>query len=288
MKRTTGMLAAAVVVLSSAPAFACHRHLFFWHHCNEPLIAAVPVPMPPVIPIPIPMPVAVAAPMYVAEPMPMPQPPMVVAQAAPALPYGYTELPPVVGEPVAVSPAPVYAAPGPVYVTPVPVAPIVVAPPPAPVVVAAPMVVTHEETVQRLAAKWMPGISAPVSWEDRAIGPGSFTNNIGVEARINRYFAVRGDLELRNGVRNWDIPGIKLSAFPGHRVHPFASISLSITQADATPGKVSLGYMAAAGLDITLFRYFFITGEVRYSDVPGNCCALPRVTGLVGAGVQFL
>jgi hypothetical protein len=274
MKRTTGMLAAALVVLTSAPAFACHRHLFFWHHCNEPLIGAqvavpVPLPLPPIVPMMMAVPVPV--PVYVAQVEPMPPPPMVVAPEP-----MYAPLPPVVPEPVA--PAPVYVAPAP--------APVYMAP--APVVIAAPVVVTHEETVARLAAKWMPGLSAPLSWEDRQIGPSSFTNNFGVEARINNYFAIRGDLEIRNGARNWDIPGIKVAAFPFHRVHPFASLSLAINQADSVPNKVSLGFMAAAGFDITLFKYFFITAEARYSAVPGNCCALPRVTGLIGVGVQFL
>jgi hypothetical protein len=45
--------------------------------------------------------------------------------------------------------------------------------------------------------------------------------------------------------------------------------------------------MAAAGLDINVFRWLFVTAEARYAVQPGNCCALPRVTGLVGAGVQF-
>ena len=51
--------------------------------------------------------------------------------------------------------------------------------------------------------------------------------------------------------------------------------------------RVSLGIMGAAGLDILVFRWLFVTAEARYAVQPGNCCALPRVTGLVGAGVQF-
>src|SRR5258707_636770 len=83
------------------------------------------------------------------------------------------------------------------------------------------------------------------------------------------------------GARSWDIPGLKVSLFPESRVHPFGSLSLALNQTDAAANRVSIGFMAAAGIDITLFRYFFVTAEARYAAVPGNCCALPRVTGLV-------
>ncbi|MBK7865481.1 MAG: hypothetical protein IPJ65_44160 [Archangiaceae bacterium] len=256
------LLAALTVVFTSAPAFACHRHLFFWHHCQETVVAVAP----PIIPIPIPIP----APVYVAQ--------------APVQVYVQGDMPPppmVVAEPVYVAPPP---APAPVVVA----RPVAVVP--APVVVVQPQQPKEEEPgYARLAVKWAPGLSAVVDTQAKAFGPASFAQNFGLEFRLSRYFALRGDLELRSGARSWDIPGIKVSLFPSSRVHPFASASLSINQVDGQPAnRVSLGFMAAAGLDITVWRWFFLSAEARYNTIPGNCCALPRVTGLVGAGVQFL
>lgn len=253
MSLRTGLLAAFVVLFTSAPAFACHRHLFFWHHCKEvptpSQAVALVIPAPPVH-------------IYVQqEEAPMPPPPLVVAQ--------------------------------PVYVAPPPPPPVVyIAPRPAPVV-AAPVVVAQpvqqeEEGVKRVAVKYAPGISAVLDTQAKELGPASFVNSIGAEFRLSRYFALRGDAEFRSGARTWNIPGLKVSLFPNSRVHPFASASLAINQVDGAPAnRVSLGLMGAAGLDITVFRWLFVTAEARYAVQPGNCCALPRVTGLVGVGVQF-
>lgn len=271
MSLRTRLLAAFAVVFTSAPAFACHRHLFFWHGCREtpaPAVAVAPMVVPLPVPHVVPVPVVLAAPppprvVYVqAEEAPLPPPPMVVA-------------------PVVVAPAP-----------PPPPAPVVVVQP-RPVVAAAPVVVAQpqlppEEPVKRIALKYAPGISAVLDTEAKEFGPASFTNSIGAEFRLSRYFALRGDVELRQGSRSWQIPGLKVSLFPSSRVHPFASASLMINQVDNAPAnRVSLGFMAAAGLDITVFRWLFLTAEARYQVQPGNCCALPRVAGLVGVGVQF-
>lgn len=266
MRVTTRLLAAAVVLLTSAPAFAhCHRHLFFWHHCNEtPAVQVavapvfVPLPVPHVVPVPVP------AQVYVAD-SDFPPPPMVDAE-------------PVYAPPPAPPQPPV------VYVAPAP-RPVVVA---TPVVAAQPVQKEEEPSLKRLAVKWAPGITAVLDSEAKELGPASFANNFGAEFRITRYFALRADLELRSGARSWEIPGLKVSLFPSSRIHPFASASLSINQADGQPAnKVSLGIMGAVGLDLTIWNWLFVTAEARYNTVPGNCCALPRVTGLVGAGVQF-
>lgn len=265
MSLRSGLFAAAVVVLTSAPAFACHRHLFFRHHCRDtvPAVAfaplVVPLPIPHVVPVPVPVYVAPAPPPVVYVQDDFPPPPMVVAQ-------------PMVVVPVAPLPPPPPVAPAPVVVAPVVVAQL----PP------------QEEPFKRVAVKYQPGLSAVLDTQAKEFGPPSFSNNFGAEFRISRYFALRGDVELRSGARSWQIPGLKVSLFPNSRVHPFASASLAINQVDGVPAnRVSLGLVGAVGLDITIFRWLFVTAEARYAVQPGNCCALPRVTGLVGAGVQF-
>ena len=142
----------------------------------------------------------------------------------------------------------------------------------------------------RISVRYAPGISAPVSFDDQrfGVGPAAWIHSPGVEVRISRYFSIRADAELRDGAQTWLIPGIKLSAMPHARVHPWISLSAALHRVDAAPGRVAVGLMKAVGLDFTVFKYFFLSGEVRVSVVPGDCCSLPRVSGLFGAGVQFL
>ncbi|MBL8953482.1 MAG: hypothetical protein JNK82_22090 [Myxococcaceae bacterium] len=271
MSLRSGLLAAAVVVLSSAPAFAGHRHRHWWHPHVSVGHLVIPLPVPHVIPVPVP----VVAPVVIAQ---APPPPVVYVED------DFSAPPMVVAQPVPVAPAPVVvAAPVPV---PVPV------PAPAPVAVAAPVVVAQpvvvEDPVKRVALKYAPGMSAVLDMENRELGPASFTNVIGAEFRISRYFALVGGVELRQGARSWQIPGLKVTLFPSSRVHPFASASLALNQVDGQPSnRFSLGVLGAAGLEINVFRWLFLTAEARYAVTPGNCCALPRVGGLVGVGVQF-
>lgn len=274
MSLRSRLLAAVVVVLTSAPAFAGH-HRHWRHHGWHGRVAiapfVIPLPVPHVVPVPVPvMPVVIAqaAPVVVEESDDFSPPPMVIAQ-------------PVVVAPVAAAPPPVVAVPVPVPV-----------PAPAPVAVAAPVVVAQvpqeDTSFRRLAVKYSPGLSAVVDTDAKEFGPATFTNVIGAEFRLSRYFALTGGLELREGSRSWQIPGLKVSLFPSSRVHPFAQASLAINQVDGTPAnRFSLGVVGSAGLDIAIFRWLFLTAEARYAVTPGNCCALPRVAGLVGAGVQF-
>jgi len=277
MSFRSGLLAAAVVVLSSAPAFAGHRH-HWWHRHHRIAIAplVIPLPVPHVVPVPLPIfpaPVVIAQapPPVVVESDDFSAPPLVVAPVAP-----------VVVAPVAPPPPP----------APVVVAPVAPAPAPAPVVVAAPVVVQQQPqedtSFRRLAVKYSPGISAVVDIDEKEFGPATFTNVIGAEFRLSRYFALTGGLEIREGSRSWQIPGLKVSLFPNSRVHPFAQGALALNQVDGTgSNRFSLGVVGSAGLDITVFRWLFLSAEARYAVTPGNCCALPRVAGLVGVGVQL-
>ncbi len=142
----------------------------------------------------------------------------------------------------------------------------------------------HE--VQRVAVKWTPGFSVPVSF-DHGLGVGSpaLGQSFGLEYRLTHIFALRADMEMRNDARSFDIPGLKISA-PFSRFRPFVSGGLSLAQSAAAPGT-DIGFVAAAGIDIVLFRHFFITGEARYHAFPADCCSLPRVSGLVGIGASF-
>jgi len=273
MRRLASAFAVLAGVLLSGSAFACGHHhgvhvglgplylsLGHYHPCEEvviaPPVAYVPAPMVVVpAPVPVPVPVAVAAPVYVAE-EPMMPPPMVVAPA------------PVVVAPVAPPPPPMVAAP-------VVVAPAVVAPPP--------------DEVQRVAVKWMPGFSAPIDTDKKALGQPILSQNFGLEYRLSHYWALRGDLEMHSGAMSIDVPGLKFSLLPHSRVRPFASIALSLGKNAADPtDSIAVGFTGAAGLDIILFKYVFLTGEVRYRNYPSDCCSLPRVSGLVGIGAQFL
>lgn len=161
------------------------------------------------------------------------------------------------------------------------------------VVLSAGEVEEQPEPMQRtVQVRYAPGISAPseLSIADQrfGVGPAAWVHSPGVQVRFSRYFAVRADAELRQGAQTWHIPGIKLTGMPDSRVRPWISLSVALHQSNADPGRIAVGFMKAAGLDVTLFKYFFLTGEVRVDYVPGNCCTLPRVAGLLGAGAQFL
>jgi hypothetical protein len=265
-------LAAVTAVSLSTPAFACGHHglaiglgplylaVGHAHPCPE-VIAAVPV----VVPVPVPGPV----PMVMPVPIPAPLP--VIVEEEPMVP-----------PPMVVAPAPVMVVPAPVVVA----AP----PPPAPAVVVAPPVVAPpppDEPV-RLAVKWMPGLSTAVQWDKMGFGSPTLGQNFGLEYRLSHYVALRADLEMRSGAMNIDVPGLKFSLLPHSRIRPFASGGLSLGKNAADPNNgIAVGFVAGAGLDVMIFRWLFLTGEVRYHSYPAECCSLPRVSGLVGLGAQF-
>jgi hypothetical protein len=218
----------------------------------------VPVPVPAPVPIVMPVPIPAPLPVVVEEEEPMMPPPMVVAPA-----------------PVVVVPAPVVAAPPPPPAPPVVVVPV--APPPPP-----------EEGPVRLAVKWMPGLSTSVAWDKMGFGAPTLGQNFGLEYRLSHYVALRADLEMRSGAMNIDVPGLKFSLLPHSRIRPFASGGLSLGKNAADPNNgIAVGFVAGAGLDVMIFRWLFLTGEVRYHSFPAECCSLPRVSGLVGVGAQF-
>jgi hypothetical protein len=194
--------------------------------------------------------------------------------------------------PLVVAQAPVYLPPPPppMYVMP---PPLVVAP------VAMPPPVVRQRVVEApapegpalLAVKYLPGASAEVGLSQAnglVASTPSFTHDVGLELRLSRWFALRSDAEFRPGARSWDVLGLKLWLAPDSVVKPFLSASVSGSQADALPGHLAIGVVAAAGLDVMLGRHFFLSGEARYRVAPGACCAdVPQVTGLIGGGVAF-
>jgi hypothetical protein len=259
-------LAALSAVVLSTPAFACGHsglhvgvgplYLGIGHYHPCPAAVAV-VPVPP-LPAPPALPVAVI-------PVPVPEP-MAMVEIEPPLPP-----PPMVVAPVVIP------------------APVVVPVPPPPPVVAAPIVVAPPDEPQRLAVKWMPGFSAPVAIGDSfGVGQPTLGQSFGIEYRLSHYFALRGDLEMRSGARSFDVPGLKFSILPHSRLRPFVSGGLALGQSAADPNNgLSIGFVGAAGLDLILFKYLFVTGEVRYRNFPADCCSLPRISGLVGIGASF-
>jgi hypothetical protein len=119
------------------------------------------------------------------------------------------------------------------------------------------------------------------------VGPSSFINSLGFEFRFWRMLGVRADVELRSAERVWS-EGFKVTPFPWWRVRPFASASLTLHESGLQSLRTpAIGFMAALGVDVTVFRHVFVTAEARYDALPGNCCALPRLSGLIGAGVQW-
>lgn len=92
---------------------------------------------------------------------------------------------------------------------------------------------------------------------------------------------------MRATSRSWDAAGLKLS-LPIPVLSPYVSGSLSASEAYNSPGRYSLGAVAAAGVDLKIGRHFFIEGEVRYRVAPGDCCREePQLSALIGAGVAF-
>ncbi|MDP1822941.1 MAG: hypothetical protein Q8L48_06860 [Archangium sp.] len=262
MPRLVRLIAVLSIVGVSAPAFACRTgggvgiqlgSVFFGfsrhrHNCPPVVVQAVPVPLPPVA-------------YYTQQPQVVYAPP-----------------------PVVYSPPPmVYAAPPPpvVYAN----APLVAAP-----VVQAKVARPQRERPGLLAVKYMPGVSTNPSMPDGSLefdGTG-FAHSPGIEVRLTRWFALRSDLEFRQGGRTWDMLGVKLSLFPNSPVKPYGSVSFSGNENYQNPGKYSFGFAAAGGLDVFIGKHFFLEAEVRYRMTPGACCSdVPALTGLVGGGVAF-
>jgi hypothetical protein len=190
--------------------------------------------------------------------------------------------------PVAYAQAPVEYAPPPVMMAPQ----LVVPPPPVvvpPVVVAPAAPPPRPERMPFLALKYAPGASAPVALSNGVeTGGVGFAHSVGLELRVARWLAVRSDYEMRPEGRSWDMVGLKLSPFSRWVLRPYASVSLSGSEAYALPGKFQLGMVGAAGLDLFFGRHFFLEAEARYRVSPSDCCReVPHLTGLLGAGVAF-
>ncbi len=199
-----------------------------------------------------------------------PCPEQVLLASAPTAP------PMVYAQPIYVQPAP---RPHSVYVAPAP-APNVMAriDPPRPV-----------DRPARLGIKYLPGFNSAVvlSNDVLAVGQPTFAHSLGVEYRFTHWLAARSDFEMRASSRSWDALGLKLS-LPIPFFAPYISGSLSASEAYQSPGRYSLGAVAALGFDIKLGRHFFIEAEARYRVAPGDCCREePQVSALVGAGVAF-
>lgn len=219
-------------------------------------------------------------------------PPPVYVQPAPV----YVQPPPVVYQspPVVMAPPPMVEAPAPVVVAPAPV----VVQPPAPVVVQPPQqVVTRTVAAPQvdrpalLGLKYTPGFSGVFATSPGTIGftGARFTHSAGLEARLSRWFALRSDVELRDGSRSFDVIGAKVwLAGAEWTAKPYLSASLSGTFADARPNALTVGVVGAGGLDVFFGKHFFLEAEVRYRVLPSSCCSdVPQLTGVAGAGVAF-
>lgn len=178
-----------------------------------------------------------------------------------------------------------------VYVQP-PVVYVAPPPPPAPPPVVHTVVVEEPSPVgpSLIALKYMPGLASNIGFgfDTGFVGSNvAFAQSAGIEVRLNRWFALRMDGELRNDGRSFDPLGIKLALAPSFRLRPYGSISLSLNDAPRFGNRLTVGLMAAAGLDLYFGRHFFIEAEVRYRRVPGCCQEEGRLTGMIGAGVAF-
>lgn len=161
---------------------------------------------------------------------------------------------------------------------------------PMPVVANARIEKKESDRPSLLAIKYAPGGSAPVGFgTGPEVGALSFAHSVGLELRLSRWFALRSDFEMRSTGRSWDMVGLKVWLIPSWALKPFASVSLSGSEASSFPGKFQLGVAAAAGLDLMIGKHFFIEAEARYRVSPtSECCrTVPTLTGLVGAGVAF-
>ena len=140
----------------------------------------------------------------------------------------------------------------------------------------------------RLALKYMPGMSSHLGFDQGfEVGGFGFTQTAGIELRLGRFFALRTDGELRQDGRSLDVLGLKFALLPNHRLRPYGSVSLSLSDAPNTGNRIHVGLVGAAGLDLYFGRHFFIEAEVRYRRVPGCCADEGRLTALIGAGVAF-
>lgn len=184
----------------------------------------------------------------------------------------------------------VYVPPPPAYVPP----PVYVQPPAGPL----PMPVYANARIEKpvdnrpslFAIKYAPGASSPVNFEagGQALSSVTFAHSVGIEVRTTRWLTLRSDFEMRSTGRSWDMLGLKLIA-PWWFFKPYASVAISGSEANSFPGKYQLGVAAAAGVDLTFGKHFFVEAEVRYRVSPtSECCReVPTLTGLVGAGVAF-
>lgn len=240
------------------------------------------------------VPVPVLAP-AVAEAEALPEPPVVVAQ--PTVIYAP---PPVYVSPPArrvayYSPPPMVAGPPVVMVTPpvvIPAAPLPVASPQPIIVAAPPAPEPAPERPSIVALKYTPGASAGVNWGSSTQAGGlsgvAFSQTFGLEFRVARWLAIRGDVEFRKGGHSYDPFGLKVWVAPGAVLRPYLSASLSASDSSNNPGRLAVGIVGATGLDLMLGRHFFFEAEVRYRLIPGTCCRdVPQLTGVLGAGVAF-
>ena len=202
----------------------------------------------------------------------------------------------------------VYAPPPPAYYAPPPPPPVVYAPPPPPVVYAPPpvaygppprpMVVANapiarprDDRPSLFALKWSGGATSSVAYDNGLqFGSAGFAQDIGLEVRLNRWFALTSDLELRPDGGSWDMIGAKVWLIPHWALKPFAQVALAGSESYSLPGKFQLGLSAALGLDLFFGKHFFIEAEAKYRVSPGagDCCReVPHLAGTVGAGVAF-
>jgi len=286
-------VALVLSVVVAAPVLACehgHDHSAVSVNIGPLQLVGVRVHTPchdVVVPIPVFASAAPVAsipepPMVVVEPTVIYQPPPVYV-SPPVQRVAYYSPPPMVaGPPVVVTSPPIV----------IPVAPLPVASP-QPVIVAAPP--APEPAPQRpaiVALKYTPGASAGVNWgsstEAGGLSDVAFSQTFGLEFRVARWLAIRGDVEFRKGGRSYDPFGLKVWVAPWSVLKPYLSASLSASDTNANPGRLAVGIVGATGLDLMLGRHFFFEAEVRYRLIPGTCCRdVPQLTGVLGAGVAF-
>lgn len=218
-------------------------------------------------------------------------PPQVYVAAAPPPVYVPVPMPPPAYAPAPVAP-PVYVPspmPPPTYYSPAPLPPPTYVP--APVVVAQAPVRHEDEGPSHFGIKYMPGISTAVGFANGPqTGTVGFSQSLGLELRLSRWFALRSDYELRPEGRSWDMLGLKVWLIPSWVIKPYASASVAGSESYNLPGKFQLGLSAAVGADLMIGRHFFIEAEARYRVSPGvgDCCReVPHLTALVGGGVAF-
>jgi hypothetical protein len=121
-------------------------------------------------------------------------------------------------------------------------------------------------------------------------GTFGFTHTIGLEVRLNRWFALTSDYEMRPTGRSWDMIGAKVWLIPSFMLKPFAQVALAGSEAYSMPGKYQLGVSAALGADLFFGKHFFIEAALRYRVSPGgnDCCReVPQLAAQLGAGVAF-